>query len=447
MDQTAQDGLFPGGLQAGSSPAEAVGVVDSSVPPRLRKPDRSQVLLRPCSLEELIDEEHPARVVWDVVGRWDLGRFLAQVKARGAAPGRAATDPRLPIALWLYAYTRGVSNGRELARLCEEHDAYRWLCGGVSLNYHTLNDFRVAHHAALDDLLTQMIAALLESGLVSVERISGDGTRVRAGAGGGSFKTAETLAGHLAAARAHVRAMGQQAADPTISARRQKAMGRAARERVERLEKAIEQVKAVQEAKDRQKNKPSKHKPAKASTTDPDARQMHMPDGGSRPAYNVQFAVATEGRAIVGVDVTNAGSDVRESQPMREQVERRTGEKVKEHLVDGGYIGLDAVDQSAAAGTTLYAPVPEPRKKDVDRHQPRKADSESVARWRRRMAGPEAKAIYKERASTVETVNGECKTRRGLASFAVRGLAKVKCVALWAALAYNVAHFGNQLVS
>jgi transposase len=349
--------------------------------------------MRSCFIEELIEPDHLARTIWALVSRWDLTLFLATIAARGEASGRAATDPRILICLWLYAYTQGVGNGRELDRLCQSHHAYQWICGGVSLNYHTINDFRVNHEEAMDHLLTQMVAALLEANLISVDRISGDGTRQRAGAGRNSFKTAETLARHLDEARAHVQTLKQQANDPAMSAQRQAARERAAREREERLEQAIVEVQKIQEAKDRQKDKASKHQPAKASETDPEARTMHFPDGGKRPAYNVQFAVATEGRAIVGVMVTNDGSDVHQSQPMREQVEERAGRKVQEHLVDGGYIGLDSVDQSTAAGTTLYAPIPKSRKEGVDPHAPKKTDSEAVADWRRRMGTTEAKAI------------------------------------------------------
>jgi transposase len=403
-------------------------------------------VMRPCSLDELLEPEHSARVIWALVCRWDLNLFLAKITARGEAPGRAATDPRILICLWLYAYTQGISNGRDLDRQCQRHDAYRWICGGVSLNYHTINDFRVAHGEALDNLLTQMIAAILMADLSSVERIGNDGTRQRAGAGRNSFRTAATLAQHLQDAREHVQILKSQAQDPTMSAQREAAIKRSARERMERLEKAVEEAKKVEQAKEQQKEKASKHNPAKASGTDPQARQMRMPGGGTAPAFNVQFAVATEGRAIVGVIVTNEGSDVHQSQPMREQVERRTGQKVREHLVDGGFIGLDAVDQSAAAGTTLYAPVPKPRKKDVDPHKPKKTDSQAVGDWRQRMGTPEAKTIYKERASTIETVNAECKTYRGLDQFLVRGIEKVTCVALLSALAYNIVHFGTQLL-
>jgi transposase len=442
MENTTQDVLFATGQDA---PVHSPATTPAK--PRLRLADRAQTLIRPCSLEELVGPEHPVRIVWALVCRWDLTLFLATIAARGEASGRAATDPKILICLWLYAYTRGISSGRELDRLCESDHAFLWICGGVSLNYHTINDFRVNHEEALDNLLTQLIAALLSADLISVERISDDGTRQRTGAGRNSFKTAATLAEHLEEARAHVEAMKKQADDPAMSAQRQSALKRAARERMERLEKAIEEVKKVEEAKAQQKAKPSKNQPAKASETDPEARQMRMPGGGTAPAYNIQFAVATLGRAIVGVIATNAGSDVHQSQPMREQVEERTGHKVLEHLVDGGFIGLEAVEQSAAAGTTMYAPVPEPRKEGVDRYQPKKTDSDEVAAWRQRMGTAEAQTIYKERASTVETANAECKTYRGLKQFLVRGLDKVKCVALWSALAYNIIHFGKQLVA
>jgi transposase len=444
MENITDDMLFATGQDA---PKHSPVTAAAPARPRLRLADRAQMIMQPRSLEEAVEPDHRVRVIWTLVCRWDLSGFLDAIAARGEGAGRSATDPRILICLWLYAYTEGISSGRKIDELCVRNDIYRWILGSVSLNYHTINDFRVDHEEALDNLLTQMIAALLDADLISVERISSDGTRQRAGAGRGSFKTAATLAEHLESARIHVETMKKQGEDQTISHRRQKAMERAARERMERLEKAVEEVKKVEEAKALQKEKPSKHQPAKASETDPEARQMRMPGGGTAPGYNVQFGVATEGRAIVGVIVTNAGSDVHQSQPMREQVEERTGRKVMEHLVDGGFIGLESVEQSAASGTTLYAPVPEPKKKDVDPHQPKKTDSNAVGDWRQRMGTEEAKTIYKERASTVETVNGECKTYRGLKQFLVRGINKVQCVALWSALAYNIVHFGRHLIA
>lgn len=199
-------------------------------------------------------------------------------------------------------------------------------------------------------------------------------------------------------------------------------------------------------AKEQQKAKPTKENPPRASTTDPEARFMRMPDGGTRPAYNVQLAADTESRVIVGVDVTNAGSDAGLGTPMRQDVEQSTGKEVEEQLLDGGYVKLDDIDEAAADETTLYMPVPKPRRKDTDPHQPKKGDSVAVAEWRQRMGTEAAKAVYKGRAATIETINGELKTERGLTPFRVRGLSKVRCVALWSVLAYNVVHVGAVLL-
>jgi transposase len=458
MNQDNKQTLIPGICAEGLAPTESMAELAAADPPRLRRADRTQVLLRPCALEDLIEEDHLARIVWAVVAGWDLRAFLDTVAARGQTPGRASTDPKILIALWLFAYTRGIGSGRELDRLCEQHDAYRWLAGGVSLNYHTLNDFRVGHEKALDELLTQMLATLTRGGAVQIRRIGQDGMRVRAGAGRGSFKKRQTLEQHLIQAAEHVEAMKQQQ-DPSISAQVRAARQRAARQRLANIQRAMEELKLIEAAKAAQKEKPSKHQPAKASETDPEARQMRMPGGGTAPGYNVQLAVAVADggiekaagaaapvRAIIGVDVTNAGSDVHQSTPMRQQVQQRLGQKIQEHLIDGGYIGLEAINEAAAKdGVKVYAPVPKPREKDVDPHQPKKSDSQAVAQWRMRMAEDQAKSIYKHRAATCETANAECRTYRGLGPMLVRGLNKVRCVALWSALAYNLVHFAAAL--
>jgi transposase len=411
-------------------------------PPRLRRANRQQMLMRPCSLEELLPTDHDARTVWRIVSSWDLSRFLDTIRARGEDPGRAATDPCILIALWLYAATEGVASARELDRLCRESDPYKWICGDVSVNYHTLSDFRVGHKEALDDLLTQMLTVLIQAQVVSVERIAQDGTRVRVSAGAGSFKRRDTLEQARQKAQAHLEIIGCQADRlEETTARRKKAQHRAAEEKLERIEEALKQLGELEQAKANQKDKPSKKNEPRASTTDPDARFTKMPDRGTRPAFNVQLAVDTSSRAIVGVDVTNAGSDAGLSEPMREQVEERTGQAVTEQLLDGGYVKLEAITQAAEDGTTMYMPAPKSRNKKCDPCQPKPGDSVAVAEWRKRMGTDEAKAIYRKRGSTIETVNGELKTERGMARFLVRGLNKARCVALWATLAYNVVHF------
>lgn len=418
------------------------------IAPRLRRPDRQQAVLQPCVLDELLPADHPARTIWSVVERLDLSRFEAAIIARGSDPGRAATDPRLLVALWLYAYTRGVGSGRELDRLCNCQDAYRWLCGGVSLSYHTLNDFRVDHAEALDELFTQVVMRLVQKDLVDVQRISQDGTRVRASAGGGSFRRHVTLGQLQVQARAHLEALEKQT-DPQWSPRQAAAQQRAARERVQHIEEALDQVPELEASKRRYGNRKrdarSKAKPVRSSTTDPTARKMKMADGGYRPAYNVQLVGTPAGRAIVAVAVTNQGSDQQQSVALRQQVEQRAGRKVREHLLDGGFVHRQSIETAGEQAVAIYAPVQETEGIDPALRKP--GDGPHVAAWRKRMASPEAKAIYKERAATSETINADLKTWRGLDRLNVRGITKVTCIALWAALAYNLMHFGQALIS
>lgn len=416
--------------------------------PRLRRPDRDQVRLEPTVLDELIPPDHEARTMWAVVERLELSAFYAPIRARGSAPGRCSTDPKLLIAVWLYATKNGVGSGREVERLCREHSAYRWLCGGVPLNYHTLNDFRVGYEDRLNDLFTKVLTCLVHQGVVQVRRISQDGTRVRASAGSSSFRRRETLQDLEKKMRRHVEALKEQLDDPAgeTSKQRRAAKECAARERLERVQQALEELVQLEQAKAKQKPKASKSRPPRASTTDPQARIMKMPGGGHRPGYNMQFATDPQSRAIVGVDVTNAGSDVHESEPLRQQVEKRTGRKVEEHLIDGGYVGLESIERADQEGVTVYAPVPKPKKADQDPHEPRQGDSPAIAAWRKRMGTEEAKTIYRQRCSTSETVNGDLKAWRGLRQIRVRGLRKARCMALWCALTYNIIHFAAVLI-
>lgn len=427
---------------------------------RLRRPDRAQVTMRVECDDELIPQVHQARTIWSVVEKLDLSAFRQPIKAREGVCGRDATDPQLLAALWLYAATRGVGSARELARLCVESRPYRWLCGGVTLNYHTLSDFRVGHAAALDELLTQVLAVLVERGLVKVRRISQDGTRVRAAAGSSSFRRGVRLEELLEQARGHVAQLRTLLDDPGksagLSAKKKAARLRAAKDRQERVEAAIAvlpEIKAKQQAAAKQAGNGKygrriKNNEPRVSTTDPEARVMKMPDGGFAPAVNVQLAMDTESRAIVAVDVCAAGSDKGQAPPMREQVEDRTGLKVQEHLMDGGFLVLDEIDRAAEAGVTVFAPPPAPRdpSKAGTQYNAKPTDTPAQTGWRERMGTETGKTIYKERAATSETANADLKRYRGLVQLTVRGLAKAKCVALWCALAYNLMHFGPALM-
>ena len=410
--------------------------------PRLLEPNRTQLELRASDLDSLLPEDHRARLVWGYVERQDLSKLVEAVKARGSNAGRAAIDPRILFALWLYATLEGVGSGREVARLILEHDAYRWICGGVSVNYHAINDFRADNEALMDELLTDNVAALAAAGAISLERVAQDGMRVRADAGAASFRRQASLEEHLGQARELVQTLKTQAqADPGQAGRRaQAARQRAAREREERIQAALGQLPEVAAAKKRNASKAE----ARASTTDADARVMKMGDGGFRPAYNVQFATACEGQVIVGMDVVNAGSDMAQLAPMLSQVEQRLGRSPGQWLVDGGFPAHEQID-AVAGKTELYAPVPEPRAKqdeqgnpvEQDKHQPKPDDSAAVARWRARMGSEEAKQIYKQRAATAECVNAQARNR-GLLRMPVRGLSKVRSVVGLFVLAHNL---------
>jgi len=433
---------------------------------RLRLPERMQAVIRYGALDDLLPPEHEARVVWAVVCAQDLSDFHAAVRAVAGSPGRDATDPRVLIALWLYATLDGVGSARELDRLCRECDPYKWLAGGVSLNYHTLADFRVGriggggdHAAALDGLLTRMVATLVGKGLVKVWRISQDGTRVRACAGASSFRREKRLAKLLEEAKKHVAELRALLDDPErsagLSAQQKAARERAARERQARVEAAIaalprlkeKQAKLAKKVSQKDK-KAGKLKEPRASTTDDQARVMKMPDGGFRPAVNVQLAVDTDSRAIVGVDVTSSGVDTGQAEPMRRQVQERTGREVKEHLMDGGYLVFEEIDRATQEGVTVYCPPKPPRNPELrgSEYEPRPTDSQAVKDWRARMGSEEGKEVYKERAATSETANAELKSRCGVTRLLVRGLDKARCVALWFALAYNLSHFAKELI-
>lgn len=420
----------------------AVTKAAQSARARVILPNRNQIELRPMDLESLLPQGHRARLVWAWVERQDLSAMYAAIKVREGGVGRSAIAPQILLALWLYATLQGVGSARQLSRLVLEHDAYRWISGGVQVNHHSLSDFRVAHGAALDELLSTSVAALMSAGAVKLERVAQDGVRVRADAGAASFRRKASLQDNLELARARVRELKDQLdADPAQDSRRKTAaQQRAKREMEQRVQQALDRLPELEDIKRRNGGKAE----ARASTTDAEASVMKMADGGFRPAYNAQFASDCDAQVIVGVELSTSGSDMAQLAPMVEQVEQRVGQVPAQWLVDGGYPAheqLDAVQHK----TEVYAPVPEPRAvKDsegklaaADKHQPKPDDSPAVAQWRQRMAGDEAQEIYKLRAATAECVNAQARNR-GLQRLPVRGRTKARCVVLLFALAHNL---------
>ena len=414
---------------------------------RVLRPVRYQPQWLPRTLDEVLAEDHPARAIWGFLEKLDLSAFYGSIKATLDRPGRSTTDPQVLLAVWLLATVEGIGSARRLARLCQEHDAYRWLCGGVPINYHMLSDFRGAHPGALDELLTQIVASLTTAGAVTLERVAQDGMRVRASAGAGasSFRRQETLETHLEAARAQVERLAKEREhpDPGVNQRERAARERAARERVERVEQALDYLPQAQAAKERQQQTQAIAKRAKVSaprvsSTDPEARVMKMPDGGFRPAYNVELATDQAQGIIVGVTVIKEGTDAGQALPMEEQVVERTGRHPGAYLMDGGFATREDITALEERDVTVYAPVKLPKSKpEEERYQPRYGDSPQVVRWRQRMATEEAKAVYRQRGFTAEWANAQV-SQHGVSRFTVRGVAKVTSVMLLVAVGHNL---------
>jgi transposase len=465
--QTA--GLFEASELPTPEACSEAGQAPSAGRARVMSAQRDQVELRACDLDSVLGAEHPVRAVWAFVGSLDLAPLHARIRSVEGGAGRPAIDPAILVALWLWATIDGVGSARELDRLCERDDAYRWICGGVGVNYHTLADFRVRHGQWLDAQLTRSIASLLERRLVTLSVVAQDGLRVRAPVKASSMRRRERLEQFLVQARAQVAALkAELEADAGASARRkQAARERAAREREQRLERALETMKRIEAREPRGKKQarqagdddepgpPAPDVPPQAqavppqavasklqaeprvSTTDAEARVMKMPDGGFRPAYNAQLAVDTATQLIAGVALVDVGTDMRQAVPMHDQIQARYAHTPEQWLADGGFTRLEAIEELTRRGTQPFMPVPRSRNPDIDPFAPKPTDSQALIQWRARMASDAGKERYKLRAASVECVNAQVR-RRGLTQLRVCGLLKARSVLLWHALAHNL---------
>ena len=441
MDQ--QLGLLPSTSIAEASDVPSI----HSGKPRLNVAIRNQIEFRTASLDDLLPSDHNARFVWAFVEELDLSAILRDIRSVEYGGGRPATDPRILLALWLYATLEGIVSARTIAEYCHEHIAYQWLCGGVGMNHHTISDFAVDHGEQFEEFLAQSVAILMKQGFVTLEEVSQDGVRVRASAGSSSFRREPTLEDCYEKAKQFLASLREELkSDPTKSlSQKQAATQRSAKEREDRVKEALEELKKLKEEKresfkkQRKTPKEEDFKKVRVSTTDPQARVMKMACGGFRPAYNIQFATDTGSRVIVGVDVNNRGNDTGLINKMVSEVEKKHGVEPGRWLVDGGYVDyaeLNRVSESHR-GTKVYMPPRITPNSTKDPYSPMSGDSEAVAEWRKRMKTDEAKEIYKRRGSTAEHSNAQARNR-GLQQFTVRGIRKVKAVASRFALVHNM---------
>lgn len=431
------DELFedlPAGRKAQIDPLPPSGA------PRLREPERRQVELRAMDIESLIGEDHRARVIWAYVEGLELSELENRIKARGERPGHPATSPRLLLALWLYATSDAVGSARALERLCDSHDAYRWLCGGVSVNYHTLSDFRVGCADLLDRLLSEHLAALAKAGLVDLDTLAQDGVRIRAAAGAASFRREATLEQKLTLAQAVVEKLKRET-DTRSDASNQRikaAKERAARERRERVmaaQAALTEIKKQRQEREEKRGNGKKPKEPRASTTDPQARVMKMADGGFRPGYNVQVASVAGEQIVFAVEVRNNGSDRGLMRPMLERLRALMGRGPGRYLVDGGFGCAEDIEWAHGQEIEVYCP-PTKSKHGTDPCLPRRDDGPGVLAWRARMARDAGQAHYKAR-SVCECIHARWRNW-DLRQLLVRGIDKVRAIILWHALTNNI---------
>lgn len=431
---TGAECLFEGLADQAAPPAPGRGM------PRLRQPERCQPGWEIVAIDDLVARDHPVRAVWAFVGTLDLRSLHDAVKAREGVPGQAPPAPELMLALWLWATVDGVGSARQLDKLCGEHLVYRWLCGGVSMNCHTLADFRTAHGDVLERLLADGVAALVVEGLVALDVLAQDGVRVRAAAGAASFRRRPRLEELAAAAKARVARLREELdSDPAAGNRRQQAaQQRAAREREERVKAALDRMSELEVERARRaktnKAQTAKQKEPRASTTDAEARSIKMADGGFRPAYNLQIVSTPSSQVIVAVDLDSTGSDHGLARRGLEGLTDR-GIKPADYLVDGGFAKNEDIEWAEASGIKLWCPAVH-NKHRTDPYAARSDDGPGMADWRRRMASEPGKALYKER-SKAECCNAWAR-RMGLSRLLVRGKQKAGVVLLWFALAHNM---------
>lgn len=482
----------------------AAGGVEASGPSaakRYRAIDRNQIMIRPVDVEKLVEEDHPVRAIWAMVCQLDLSRFEQDVKVVEGGKGRSSSDPRLLAALWIYAYSEGVSSARELSRRCSYEPGCQWLTGLEEVNHHTLSDFRRSDKEAVDGLFVQVLGVLSAEGLTDLKRVMQDGTKIKAQASRNSFRREETLREHLKLAQEQVEAMGDPDSEE-LSQRVIKARQRAIREKKERLEEALKELEDI--AKTR---KPSDKAP-RVSESEPTARVMKQPDGGFAPSYNVQICTEASNKIIVAVETTEAGTDYDQLEKGIEAIEANTGQQPEQMVVDGGYIKNSNVETTEERGVELFGPAAEhnpkasmkqrgiaPRfypdqfrddertdtltcptgktltlkhtyhrregvteyyyqaersdcaecpfrqeccPKQSPRLIVRKKDSETVQAFRAKMQTEEAKQIYRTRSEVAEFPNAWIKEKFGLRKFRLRGLDKAGIEAAWVCLTYNI---------
>jgi len=410
--------------------------------PRLKRPQRMQMEFTTSSLDDLISTDHIARTIWAIVCKLNLSEFLDEIKAVEGVPGRPPIDPRVHLALWVFATIKGIGSARTLARYCYEHLAFIWIRGGLSVNYHSLSDFRNKGDK-LENLLTQIVASLIHQKVVSTENWSQDGMRVRANAGTGSFRREKSLQESVRSAEERLRQLKKDAHldAQRLSTRQRAAKERAATECAERSRKALETLEQLKKDIDKRnrskKEKQKLKKNARASKTDPEAKKMKMANGGYNPAYNVQYVTDNKSRIITGIQTSNEGADYGLMKPMLKHIANTYNLLPNKWLVDAGFVSEAGLHEAEEHGVEVFMPVPERSRKKYGVGGPLPNNSNVMGRWVERMETEEAKELYKDRASSAEYSNASTRNKGGY-QFRVRGRHKAHATSVLFALTHNI---------
>lgn len=408
--------------------------------PRIVSPVRTQVRLIPTTIDDMIAADHPARIIWGYVQDLDFSAFYKEIRAVEGGPGRPATDPRLLFGLWLFATTEAVGSARELAELCTRDLPYIWLCGGVSVNHHTLADFRSENEEKFRGLLKRHMLSLLATGEVQMEHVVQDGVRVRSHAGASSFRRRAELEKLKAEVEKQVDALSKEVdRQPKASrTRKEAAAARTKKEQNDRREAAIKRAKETDEAQVAAKTKKSKSSgerrqkvadegTTRASTTDADASKMKMADGGFRPAFNCQAAMDPDSGYLIEVEVIQSGSDGAALPPMVDLIEKSYGMQPVSMAADGGFATLDAIAKLTKKNVAVYVP--------TRTQKSSKPDAPEIAAWRQRMETPKAKERYEKR-KRIEWSFARMRNW-GMYQFVVRGIRRVSSSFLLYVLTHN----------
>jgi transposase len=442
---------------------------------RVREPRREGQQIVFEIRDDSIPLEHPARLLWEVLGRVDLSAFVAQAKAVEGGRGGSIKSRRMLLTLWAYAFTQGIVSAREIERrLTKKNDhAFRWIAGDQHVSHTLLSELLVEHLEAMQALFTNVLGELQRKGLLFLpdHRTAQDGTRVRANAGIASFRTRAGLDSLREQAELHLKAVlarmdapsvravgvldsdddngddsdGDDPGDPPLTEAQQQARERGAMDVLDRVKRAAKVVQELQDKRSDCRNKKRQSTPPKASTTDPEARIMKVSNGGFEPAYNVQLAVTGSpmgGKVtIIGVQVTSLGSDKHSILPMCEQVQQRTGHKLDEILADGEHLTQEELLAAIAQERTVIAPVPERWDESQEPQNP------GITAWMATMKTDAMRRAYRTRKALVELANAIVKERFGLRQVPVRGTSRVLCVFLLAAVAVNLTQHGLSLLT